>query len=649
MRRCHDRYVTTPASPRSFEHDEGGLTVNHVLAGFCHTAPATRLGARLAFARGDIHLFILPHVSGDQTSSSSKRVLNDDLKHSLSAKTTATTAPRQGRAMASITRQVSGEPESPDEPLNPALRTIALADDILITEDPPSSDPASSKALTRLKREEDHRTRGRGGSLRRRLVGGDIVALCLAWGVQAVTHGAGGVGLELSLSALAVVVTLFVMQCAGLYRSRVCAQRSLEAFRVVIASAIGTAAFISCDAIAERVSVVGPLEAGAAAVLAILLLRWRFNRWLLARRSASKFLRTVVMVGTNEDAEALWRLLSDEPELGYRVGGVAGEPQKSAPWGDLPTCTQIKGLGALARQVDASGVIIVASSLVGDERKETVDSALAAGLHVQLWAGLDGFSSRRTRMAPVSGVPLLYVEPKDIAAWQLAIKRGMDILLAAVLLVLTSPLLAAAALAVKLTDRGPVMYRSQRVGRYGKPIMILKLRTMVPNAAQMMVNVAELNERTGGPLFKASYDPRVTKVGHLLRATSIDELPQLWNVLNGSMSLVGPRPALVQEVEQFDSELQRRHEMRPGITGLWQVEARDNPSFSAYRRLDLAYVDDWSLALDIAIVAGTAHQLVARAAKAFMQVTRDRKAPLANEAASTSPGAGPGELSGETG
>ena len=105
---------------------------------------------------------------------------------------------------------------------------------------------------------------------------------------------------------------------------------------MVIASAIGTAAFISCDAIAERVSVVGPLEAGAAAVLAILLLRWRFNRWLLARRSASKFLRTVVMVGTNEDAEALWRLLSDEPELGYRVGGVAGEPQKSAPWEGLP-------------------------------------------------------------------------------------------------------------------------------------------------------------------------------------------------------------------------------------------------------------------------------------------------------------------------
>ena len=104
----------------------------------------------------------------------------------------------------------------------------------------------------------------------------------------------------------------------------------------------------------------------------------------------------------------------------------------------------------------------------------------------------------------------------------------------------------------------------------------------------------------------------MTKVGHFLRATSIDELPQLWNVMNGTMSLVGPRPALLHEVEHFDAELRRRHEMRPGITGLWQVEARDNPSFSAYRRLDLSYVDDWSLSLDIAILASTLHELVVR-------------------------------------
>jgi lipopolysaccharide/colanic/teichoic acid biosynthesis glycosyltransferase len=223
-------------------------------------------------------------------------------------------------------------------------------------------------------------------------------------------------------------------------------------------------------------------------------------------------------------------------------------------------------------------------------------------------------------MAPVSGVPMLYVEPKRAAKWQLTVKRVSDLVLAAFLVVATAPLLGLAALAIKLSDHGPIVHRSKRVGRDGTEIDVFKLRTMVPDAHKMLVKIADLNERTGGPLFKATDDPRVTKIGRILRATSIDELPQLWNVLNGTMSLVGPRPALATEVEHFDPELRRRHEMRPGITGLWQVEARDNPSFSAYRRHDLSYVDDWSLGLDVAILATTAHEMVVRAMKALLQL-----------------------------
>jgi lipopolysaccharide/colanic/teichoic acid biosynthesis glycosyltransferase len=152
---------------------------------------------------------------------------------------------------------------------------------------------------------------------------------------------------------------------------------------------------------------------------------------------------------------------------------------------------------------------------------------------------------------------------------------------------------------------------------------VLKLRTMVPNAQQMIAHVAALNERTGGPLFKASFDPRVTRIGRFLRATSVDELPQLWNVLNGTMSLVGPRFALPYEVEQFDEELRRRVEMRPGITGLWQSEARDNPSFSAYRRLDLFYVDNWSLLMDAGILVNTVHAVSVR----FFRIVFSRPRP----------------------
>jgi lipopolysaccharide/colanic/teichoic acid biosynthesis glycosyltransferase len=145
-----------------------------------------------------------------------------------------------------------------------------------------------------------------------------------------------------------------------------------------------------------------------------------------------------------------------------------------------------------------------------------------------------------------------------------------------------------------------------------------------------------LNERTGGPLFKASYDPRVTRIGKLLRAASIDELPQLWNVLNGTMSLVGPRFALPAEVEHFDDELRRRHQMRPGLTGLWQSEARDNPSFSAYRRLDLFYVDNWSLSLDVAILVNTVHGVCVKALSGVASAISHKSArPLPGPEAAT--------------
>ena len=207
---------------------------------------------------------------------------------------------------------------------------------------------------------------------------------------------------------------------------------------------------------------------------------------------------------------------------------------------------------------------------------------------------------------------------------------------AAVLLPLSAPVLLLAAIGIRLEDGGPVLYRHAVIGRYGVQTEVLKLRTMVPNAAQKLDGIAAMNERKGGPLFKASNDPRVTRIGRLLRDTSIDELPQLWDVLTGRMSLVGPRFAMPKEAAQFDEELQRRTAMRPGITGLWQTEARDNPSFSAYRRLDLLYVDNWSLGLDLAILANTAHSVTARAVRALLARGGHRRERLASGAAESS-------------
>jgi exopolysaccharide biosynthesis polyprenyl glycosylphosphotransferase len=459
---------------------------------------------------------------------------------------------------------------------------------------------------------------------RQQLVAGDIVALALTWGMLVAFRWGAGSNPKLAASAVgAVAVTLFAMNRAGLYRARVCALRSLEAVGVFVSSVAGTAAFVTLQYVGMHVYLAGALAAGAASVAAVLLMRWRFGRWLKAHRSASRYLRTVLLIGTNEEAEGLLTILSEEPGLGYRVAGMVGKARRNTAWADLPQVSSPNLIPELARATGAGGVIVVASALGHRERTRAVNISLTAGLHVQLWPGFYGTSARRTRLVPASEIALLYVEPKHVTAWQLAVKRAMDISLAVSLTLVFSPLMAAAALAVRWSGKGPVIYRSERVGKGGQTIEVLKFRTMVRDAEERLGEVAGLNERSG-PLFKATHDPRVTKIGRILRATSIDELPQLWNVIRGTMSMVGPRPALPHEVAHFDQELQRRHEMRPGITGLWQVEARDNPSFNAYRRLDLSYVDDWSLTLDIAILASTAHELTVKALKVVASLLRPR-------------------------
>ncbi len=480
--------------------------------------------------------------------------------------------------------------------------------------------------------------------LRRYLIAGDLVALSLAWAPWYLDVGRSSIR-DLVSALAAVVVTVLAMRRSGLYQSRVCALRSTQVVRTVTAAALGALAYVALQWMAGngRVSVLRAVEAGLIACALILLLRWRFDRWLKARRSDGHFLRTVVMVGTNDDALALWTTLDSEPELGYRVGAVVGEYRQDAPWEGLPVSTEVERLGALAREVGANGVIVIGSAMGAGGSGLVVEKALAAGLHLQVWSGLSGLGGRRVRLAPVSGLPFLYIEPfRGLSRANEIGKRAMDLILGSTLFLVTLPLVLVAAVLIKLEDRGPVIYPSDRVGRHEVPIKVFKLRTMVPNAAQMMAAIADLNERTGGPLFKADNDPRITRVGRFLRVSSIDELPQLWNVINGTMSLVGPRPALPSEVAKFDAEFSRRHLMRPGITGLWQIEARDNPSFWAYRRLDLSYVDTWSFSLDLEILATTAHSVVVRATRPLWRlVTRRGSRPLRPASVPASAGPAP--------
>jgi exopolysaccharide biosynthesis polyprenyl glycosylphosphotransferase len=274
----------------------------------------------------------------------------------------------------------------------------------------------------------------------------------------------------------------------------------------------------------------------------------------------------------------------------------------------------------------ASGAIVIANGLSASELNETARDLTASGVHVHLSSGLFGVNYRRLRAVPVGHEPFLYVEPASLSPWQVAVKRGMDIVFSIIILTISAPVLIVSAIAIKLHDRGPVLFRQIRVGRDGKEITVHKLRTMSVDAESRLAEIHHLNERSG-PLFKTENDPRVTRVGAFLRSTSIDEIPQLFDVLRGDMSLIGPRPALPDEVAEFDDELLGRLRVRPGVTGLWQVEARDKPSFDAYRRLDLFYVENWSILLDIAIVIDTLPAIADRGLRAiFRRTPRDEVA-----------------------
>jgi exopolysaccharide biosynthesis polyprenyl glycosylphosphotransferase len=220
--------------------------------------------------------------------------------------------------------------------------------------------------------------------------------------------------------------------------------------------------------------------------------------------------------------------------------------------------------------------------------------------------GVIDVAGPRLHMRPVAGLPLIHVEKPQYHGAKRFQKRAYDVTFSSLVLTLGSPLLLAIALAVKLSSKGPVFYRQERIGIDGKPFEMIKFRTMVDGADQMLDEVINLNDFLGGVLFKVRNDPRVTPVGRLIRKYSLDELPQFLNVLRGDMSVVGPRPPLASETEAYDANVRRRLLVRPGITGLWQVSGRSDLSWDDSVRLDLYYVENWSMMADLLISVKTA-------------------------------------------
>jgi exopolysaccharide biosynthesis polyprenyl glycosylphosphotransferase len=306
---------------------------------------------------------------------------------------------------------------------------------------------------------------------------------------------------------------------------------------------------------------------------------------------SNRFLRRTIVAGSGGSTDVVADRLTAEPQLGHTVVARV-------------LSTNVDDIVRGAHAAAADTVLLTADGPEAVDMAALVRGVTNAGLDLELVGGMTLIHPRRVRSVPFGRDSALRVEATTLSRWQLALKRPFDIVASAFLLVLLAPVMMLTMLAIKLHDGEPVLFRQERVGRNGRRFLMYKFRTMVVDAEDRLAELTTTNQRTG-PLFKVADDPRVTAVGRILRATSIDELPQLWNVLRGEMSLVGPRPALPIEVEAFGPDLLRRHTVTPGITGLWQVEGRDLADFSAYEESDLFYVENWSISLDVAILART--------------------------------------------
>jgi exopolysaccharide biosynthesis polyprenyl glycosylphosphotransferase len=341
-------------------------------------------------------------------------------------------------------------------------------------------------------------------------------------------------------------------------------------------------------------------------MVAVMLRRAIWLRLQQRRFLKGREVRNVLIVGDGRVGNALRNHLLSLQSMGFRfLGFVSIEESVLQPRGteSSPVVGSLQNCVAVARSLFVDEIYFTVP-VERDKVLAVLEEAHANGIDVRVVPDLyDGLAWN----APVEYVgqfPTIPLHRRDFPRGAFVLKRVLDIVVCSVALVVSAPLMLLIALLVKMDSKGPVFFRAKRVGRKGRSFTCLKFRTMVDEADQLRQALEDRNEREG-LLFKISKDPRVTPVGYWLRKYSLDELPQFLNVLAGDMSLVGPRPPLTSEVQQYDLEHLRRLDVLPGITGLWQVEARQDPSFDNYISLDTAYVENWSLVLDLKIMART--------------------------------------------
>lgn len=455
----------------------------------------------------------------------------------------------------------------------------------------------------------------------------DVLIVCATVvGAQAARFGWGsgpvlnGVKLTAdAVSLLLIVAWVVALRVFQTLDRRILGAGAQEYSRVVTAclTVFGTLAIVD---LLFRLSVARGYVAVALPVgtAALVLSRWLWRRRLVSARKADPdaaraYLDRLLVIGEIPSATALIARLMRNPALGYTVVGVCspdssrlGQPgvgtsvrvddHEVPRWGDFDD------VAAAVDECGATAVAVTSAEALGHEAMQELSWDLE-GRDVEMLVapGVTDVAGPRMMVRPVAGLPLLHIDKPRYEGANRFRKAALDRVGALSALLILLPVMVVIAIAVKLDSRGPIFYRATRIGLNNTPFQMWKFRSMVTDADALRPQIAALNEGAG-VLFKVRDDPRVTRVGKFIRRYSLDELPQLFNVVGGSMSLVGPRPPLPDEVERYDGRVARRMLVKPGITGLWQVSGRSDLSWEESVRLDLSYVENWSIMQDLTIL-----------------------------------------------
>ena len=437
-----------------------------------------------------------------------------------------------------------------------------------------------------------------------------LVGVIARFGLAAPQAEVHGVGYLLG-SLLLVPVWLAVLALSRCYEERFLGNGT-EEFRRVADASFRVGALVVFVLFMTRTEVSRGFLAVALpfGLLGVVGGRYAGRLWLHARRRRGLCMHNTVVVGPAAEALEMTTRLQTAPLAGLQVVGacVAGDSARYTGGSLVPVLGSLTDVIPVLERLGADSVVVAKGpGITADELRRLSCELEGTGVDLLVSPQLTNVTGSRISWRAIPGLPLLHVDEPELDGARRVVKAAFDRLLGLSLLILVCPVLLALALAVRLTSRGPAFFRQERVGREGESFRIWKLRTMHVDAESELAGLMKDNVHgDDAVLFKIHDDPRVTALGRRLRRFSLDELPQLLNVVAGQMSLVGPRPPLRTEVERYDGDVHRRLLVKPGMTGLWQVSGRSDLPWEESVRLDLHYVENWSLGLDLMIIAKTA-------------------------------------------